>query len=194
MYVRSTVYSSTGEVDCEGLRQLDTLTGRGTSVKPPGKVRRWLLDQHGEPRLAVTRERNIETIMYREPDGGAWRTLAQFDAYLGGPDAFTPLSFGPDGALYVSARLGSDTLSVHAYDLANSRIIPTPILSLDGCDFSGNLIVRQGKLLGVRHLSDARATRWFDPAMTATQARIDALLPATINLVSLADPPRPSCW
>lgn len=189
VYVRSTVYASTGEVDYEGLRQLDTLTGRSTSVKPPGKVRRWLLDQHGEPRLAVTRERNIESIMYREPDGGVWRTLAQFDAYLGGANAFTPLSFGPDGTLYVSARMGSDTLSVHAYDLASGSIKPTPIISLDGYDFSGNLIVRQGKLLGVRHLSDARATRWFDPAMTATQARIDALLPSTINLVSLAARP-----
>ena len=126
VYVRSTVYASTGEVDYEGLRQLDTLTGRSTSVRPPGKVHRWLLDQHGEPRLAVTRERNIESVMYREPDGGAWRTLAQFDAYLSGPDAFTPLSFGPDGALYVSARRGSDTLSVHAYDLASSRITPRP--------------------------------------------------------------------
>ncbi|MGK5078637.1 alpha/beta hydrolase family protein [Janthinobacterium sp. HLX7-2] len=189
VYVRSTVYASTGEAEYQSLRQLDTLTGRSTSVKPPGKVQRWLLDQHGEPRLAVTRERNIESVLYREPEGGAWRQLAQFDAYFGGPDAFTPLSFGPDGTLYVSARLGNDTLSVHAYDLASKRIAPTPIISLDGYDFSGNLIVRQDKLLGVRHLSDALATRWFDPAMVATQARIDALLPSTINLVSLAARP-----
>ncbi|KAB8062809.1 alpha/beta hydrolase family protein [Janthinobacterium violaceinigrum] len=189
VYVRSTVYTPTGEADYESLRLLDTLTGRSTSVKPPGKVRRWLLDQNGEPRLAVTRERNIESVQYLDPDSGGWRQLAQFDAYLGGPDAFTPLSFGPDGTLYVSARMGNDTLSVHAYDLAGNRIVPTPFVSLDGYDFSGNLIVRQGKLLGVRHLSDALATRWFDPAMAATQARIDALLPNTINLVSLAARP-----
>ena len=189
VYVRSTVYASTGEVDYESLRQLDTVTGRSTIVKPPGKVRRWLLDQAGEPRLAVTRERNIESVQYLDPHDGTWRQLAQFDAYLGGPDAFAPLSFGPDGSLYVSARMGNDTLSVHAYDLAGKRILPTPIISLDGYDFSGSLIVRQDKLLGVRHLSDALATRWFDPAMAATQARIDALLPSTINLLSLAARP-----
>jgi dipeptidyl aminopeptidase/acylaminoacyl peptidase len=189
VYVLSTVYASTGEADYVSLRQLDTLTGRSTVVKPPGKVRRWLLDQNGEPRLAVTRERNIESVLYLEQDGSTWRQLARFDAYLGGPDAFTPLSFGPDGTLYVSARMGKDTLSVHAYDLAGNRIVPTPIISLDGYDFSGNMIVRQGKLLGVRHLGDARTTRWFDPAMLATQARIDALLPSTINLVSLAARP-----
>lgn len=189
VYVRSTVYAPTGEADYESLRLLDTLTGRSTSVKPPGKVRRWLLDQNGEPRLAVPRVRNIESVQYLDPDSGEWRKLAQFDAYLGGPDAFTPLSFGPDGTLYVSARMGNDTLSVHAYDLAGNRIVPTPFVSLDGYDFSGNLIVHQGKLTGVRHLSDARATRWFAPAMAATQARIDALLPDTINLVSLAARP-----
>ena len=117
------------------------------------------------------------------------RDRAQFDAYLGGPDAFTPLAFGPDGALYVSARMGSDTLSVHAYDLAGSRILPTPLIALDGYDFTGGLLIQDGKLLGAHYLGDARATRWFDPSMAATQARIDALLPATINLVSLAARP-----
>nr|WP_314629889.1 alpha/beta fold hydrolase [uncultured Janthinobacterium sp.] len=189
VYVLSTVYTSTGETDYMSLRLLDTLTGRSTSVRPPGKVRRWLLDQNGEPRLAVTRDRNIESVLYLEADGSTWRQLAQFDAYLGGADAFTPLSFGPDGTLYVNARMGKDTLSVHAYDLAGKRIVATPMVSLDGYDFSGNLIVRQGKLLGVRHLSDARATRWFDPATSATQARVDALLPGTINLLSLATRP-----
>ena len=186
IYVRSTVYTATREVDYMALLRLDTATGRSTPVPPPGKVRRWLLDQDGEPRVAITKERNIETIQYREPASGAWRQLAQFDAYLGGKDAFTPLAFGPDGTLFVSARLGSDTLNLHIYDLAAGRIDPEPVVALPGMDFSGSLLVSQGKLLGVRYLADRTTTRWFDPAMAATQAGVDSALPQTVNLISMA--------
>ena len=186
IYVRSTVYTATREVDYMALLRLDTTTGRSTPVPPPGKVRRWLLDQDGEPRVAITKERNIETIQYREPASGAWRQLAQFDAYLGGKDAFTPLAFGPDGTLFVSARLGSDTLNLHIYDLAAGRIDPEPVVALPGMDFSGSLLVSQGKLLGVRYLADRTTTRWFDPAMAATQAGVDSALPQTVNLISMA--------
>ena len=189
IYVLSTVFTATREVDYQALLQLDTVTGRSTPVTPPGKVRRWLLDQRGEPRLAVTREGHIDSVRYRDPASGAWRTLAQFDAYVGGAEAFTPLGFGPDGTLYVKARLGSDTLSVHAYDLASDSIVPAPLIALDGYDFTGGLIVRDGKLLGAGYLEESRATRWFDPAMAALQARIDALMPETRNLVSLAARP-----
>ena len=186
IHVRSTVYTATREVDYTALLRLDTTTGRSTPVTPPGKVRRWLLDQDGEPRLAVTKERNLDTIHYRDPASGAWRQLARFDAYLGGKDAFTPLAFGPDGTLFVSARLGSDTLNLHAYDLAANRIDPAPVMALPGYDFKGSLLLRQGKLLGVRYLAEKTGTRWFDPAMAATQAGIDRALPQTVNLISVA--------
>jgi len=186
IYVRSTVYTARREVDYTALLRLDTVTGRSTPVVAPGKVRRWLLDQDGEPRIAVTRERNVETIQYREPASGAWRQLAQFDAYLKGKDAFTPLAFGPDGTLYVSARMGSDTLNLYAYDLAANRIDAAPVMALDGYDFSGTLLVGKGKLLGLRYLAERRGTRWFDQAMAATQAGIDAALPHTVNLISVA--------
>jgi len=186
IYVTSTVYTATREVDYTALLRLDTVTGRSTAVAPPGKVRRWLLDQTGEPRIAVTRERNIETIQYREPASGTWRQLAQFDAYLKGKEAFTPLAFGPDGTLYVSARMGGDTLKLYAWDLAANRIDATPVLALDGYDFSGSLLVGKGKLLGLRYLAERRGTRWFDQAMATTQAGIDAALPQTVNLISVA--------
>lgn len=186
IYVTSTVYTATREVDYTALLRLDTVTGRSTTVAPPGKVRRWLLDQDGEPRIAVTKVRNIETILYREPASGAWRQLAQFDAYLKGKEAFTPLAFGPDGTLYVSARVGGDTLNLYPYDLAANRIDATPVMALDGYDFSGSLLVGKGKLLGLRYLVERRGTRWFDQAMAATQAGIDAALPQTVNLISVA--------
>jgi dipeptidyl aminopeptidase/acylaminoacyl peptidase len=38
-------------------------------------------------------------------------------------------------------------------------------------------------MLGVRYLTDARATQWFDPEMKKIQEQVDALLPGTVNLL-----------
>jgi len=186
IYVTSKVWTGTHVVDYTSLLRLDTVTGRSTPVKPPGKVHRWLLDQDGEPRLAIARQGQLDTIFYREPASGLWRQLAQFNAYLGGKDAWTPQGFGPDGTLFVRARLGSDTSKLHEYDLAAGRINPAPVMAIDGYDYSGSLIVQQGKLLGLRYLADKRATRWFDQQMAATQAGVDAALPQSVNLISVA--------
>lgn len=186
IYVESKVWTGTRVVDYTSLLRLDTTTGRSTPVKPPGKVRRWLLDQQGEPRLAITKEGKLETIFYLEPASGLWRQLAQFDAYLGGKDAFTPQGFGPDGTLFVRARLDGDTSNLYEYDLAAGRINPAPVMAIDGYDYSGSLIVQQDKLLGLRYLADKRTTRWFDPQMASLQAGVDAALPHSVNLISVA--------
>ena len=61
--------------------------------------------------------------------------------------------------MYVSARLGGDTLNLYAWDLATNRIDATPVMALDGDDFSGNLLVGKGKLLGLRYLAARHALR-----------------------------------
>ena len=186
IYVLSKVWTGTRVVDYTSLLRLDTVTGRNTPVKPPGKVRRWLLDERGEPRLAITQVGKIETVFYLDPASGAWRQLAQFDAYFGGKDAFTPMGFGPDGTLFVRARLDGDASNLYEYDLAAGRINPSPVMAQDGYDYSGSLIVQQGKLLGLHYLADRRATRWFDQQMASLQAGVDAALPQTVNLISVA--------
>ncbi|MES2126430.1 MAG: prolyl oligopeptidase family serine peptidase [Pseudomonadota bacterium] len=168
------------------LLKLDTVTGATQSTSSPGSVQQWLLDHQGEPRLAFTLEGKTAAVHYREPGSGTWRQLGSFDGYLGGKGAFNPLAFAPDGKLYVVADNGKDKQALYTYDLDKGAINPSALIELDGFDFTGKLITDAKHLLGVRYLSDAQGTAWFDPAMKSLQAEIDVLLPNTVNLLGVA--------
>ncbi|RFP11397.1 alpha/beta fold hydrolase [Duganella sp. BJB475] len=190
MYVLNSTISGPGQVDRIDLQRVNTLTGRvAATIARPGDSMGWLLDNKGEPRVTQTSKDRSSEIWYRDPANNEWRKLTGFDSYTGGNGAFTPLAFGPDGTLYVISNRNSDLASVHSYDLATNKVSEQPIVKLDGYDFNGHLIMDQHKMLGVRYLTDARGTVWFDPAMKAMQESIDAMLPNTINL--LTPPTRP---
>jgi acetyl esterase/lipase len=181
---------SRGQVDYVDLQRLNTLTGNYTSFKRPGDTMHWLLDNNGEPRLTTTVEKGVSTIYYRDPaHNQEWRPLTKFNTYTGGGDAFSPLAFGPDGTLYVVSSARKDKSAVYLYDLASGALSDKPLISLEGYDFSGRLIMNKSKLLGVRHLTDAQGTTWIDPGMKAMQDKIDTMLPNTVNL--LTPPVRP---
>ncbi|MDQ1834368.1 alpha/beta hydrolase family protein [Massilia scottii] len=182
-----------GDIKYVNLVRVNTVTGRAETVKRPGPCQGWLLDHKGEPRLCIALEKNIETIWYLDPASKEWRKIASFDAYLGGKEAFTPLAFGPDGTLYVLSDAGKDKAALHTFDLKTSQVNEKPLVALADYDFSGRLITTRDKMLGVRYLSDARATVWFDEKMKTLQATIDAALPATANMIN--PPTRPdSPW
>ncbi|MES2126431.1 MAG: prolyl oligopeptidase family serine peptidase [Pseudomonadota bacterium] len=186
VYVENVTFDGPGDVKDVALLRLNTRTGRTIGVGGPEHARRWLVDARGEPRLAVTQDKNIKGIHYRDPATGAWRVLAAFDAYVGGKGAFEPLAFAPDGRLFVVAHQGRDKSALFTFNLASGTLDPAPLIELKEFDFSGSLIANGERLLGVRYLSDARAIHWFDPAMQAVQKDIDASLPSTVNLVSVA--------
>jgi dipeptidyl aminopeptidase/acylaminoacyl peptidase len=190
MYVLDKSISGPGQLNYVNLERLNTVTGRiASSVPRPGDSMSWMLDNKGEPRLTETRKDSVTSIYYRDPANNEWRKLIGFDTFAGGKGSFSPLAFGPDGTLYVVTRKQSDTSAIHTYDLVSNTISDKPLVSLQGFDFSGRLIMDQNKLLGVRYLTDAQGTEWFDPAMKAMQADIDAKLPNTVNL--LTPPSRP---
>ncbi|MGZ8338553.1 MAG: alpha/beta hydrolase family protein [Telluria sp.] len=178
--------SNPPELEHVSLLRLNTLTGRTEGFQRPGPTRQWLLDHQGEPRLATTLDKNTQAIWYRDPAGKEWRKLAAFDGYVGGKGAFTPLAFAPDGTLYVTSNANKDKFALHAYDLKAAALQPKPLIELADFDFSGKLITNKDKLLGIRYLSDAQATVWFDPAMKSVQAKVDAALPDTVNLIDVA--------
>ncbi|SEO40692.1 Dipeptidyl aminopeptidase/acylaminoacyl peptidase [Duganella sp. CF517] len=194
IYVTYRAGTKRGQLDYVDLQRLNTKTGRYTSFKRPGGSRSWLLDHNGEPRLTTTREGRVSTIYYRDPaNGDEWRKLVSFDVYTGGKDTFSPLAFGPDGTLYVASHAGQDKSAVYTFDFATNKISDQPVVRLADYDFSGSLLFGKGKLLGVRRLTDARDTDWLDDDMKAMQARVDRMLPNTVNLLSL--PTRPeSPW
>jgi dipeptidyl aminopeptidase/acylaminoacyl peptidase len=168
------------------LLRLNTLTGRvQSSVKRPGDSSYWMLDHKGEPRLTITRDKGASIVWYREPDTQEWRKLTDFETYTMRGGKFRPLAFGPDGTLYVVSANGKDTSDVYAYDLKTGKLAGQPLVHLEGYDFRGQLIMNKDKLLGIRHLTDAMGTTWIDPDMKAVQAKIDQMLPNTVNLLSV---------
>jgi dipeptidyl aminopeptidase/acylaminoacyl peptidase len=190
MYVTVPDFSD-GHVTNVNLLRLNTLNGQTVSVPRPARVVGWMLDHQGKPRLAIGHERDLTTIYYLDPANDKWRTLATYSSFTGGKDAISPVGFGPDGTLYVSARGGKDTLSMYAFDYQTGKIKPDPLVTIDGFDFNGNLVVSYNTLQGVRYQEDTRGTVWLTPAMKALQEKIDKLLPTTVNMVStpMADDP-----
>lgn len=171
------------------LLRLDTVTGKSETVRRPGAVRGWLLDQKGTPRIAITLDQERETIYYLDPATDAWRNVASFDAYLDGPGGIHPVGFGADGALYVTSRIAGDTLSLHRFNLATGKVNPEPVLTAPGYDVTGHLIRNRDKLLGMTMITDAHSVAWFDPGMQAVQKLVDQALPGLVNLVTPAADP-----
>nr|WP_315251260.1 alpha/beta fold hydrolase [uncultured Duganella sp.] len=186
IYVQNHNYSSSGELLDVSLLRLNTVNGRvNASVERPGDSYYWMLDHKGEPRLTITRSKNTSTVWYRDPDSKAWRKLTDYDAYTGRGGLFRPLDFAPDGTLYVTSHNQRDTTEVYAYDLKTSQLAAKPLVRLEGYDFRGELIMNKNQLLGIRHLTDADGITWIDPGMKAMQEKIDAMLPNTVNLLSV---------
>ena len=185
---------SAGTLDYRELQLLNTMTGRMTPFELPGATSGWLLDHNGEPRLTAVTKDDKKTILYRDPAlNQRWRPLVTFNTYTGGKGAFTPLTFGPDGTLYVVANAGKDKRAVYNFDLQNGKMADKPLVQLEGYDFHGELIMGKDKLLGIRHLTDSLGTHWLDQDMQALQDHLDQILPNTVNL--LTPPARPgSPW
>jgi dienelactone hydrolase len=189
VYVTSPQYDTKGDVIDVELLRLNTLTGRSYQVDAPPHVMRWVLDQHGEPAMAITTERDEASVYYRAPGGKAWKKITSYNPYTG-VGGYSPLAFGPDGTLYVGSGAGKDKQSVFAMDVASGKMNPTPLVDSANYDFDGELIMGRGKLLGLTMWGDSDSTLWFDPAMKAVQAEVDEKLANTANLITV--PVRPA--
>lgn len=169
------------------LFKLDTVTGKAEAIKrvdagDEAKTTGWMLDQNGQPRLAVISVKGQRQLHYLDPATQAWRELARFDPLSA--EAIEPLMFGPDGTLYVRTRHGQDKLALHTFDVHTRRLNPKPVVAINDYDFAGSLIVRGEHLLGIRYLAEMPGTLWLDERLRQMQTRIDARLPATTNMLA----------
>ena len=183
-YVASVDYVR-GQVQSIDLLRLNTVTGQFKTMPRPALVKHWLLDNAGEPRLAVAADADLSTIHYRDPAGGEWRKIATLPRYTGSLDAIWPVGFGGDGTLYVEANAGKDTSALYPFDIASGKPGKQALIEARGYDFDGRLVSRRGKLLGATLRTDADGNVWLDPAMQALQQKIDKLLPGKINMLSV---------
>ncbi len=185
VYVTSPSFGGSNNVHDTNLLLLDTVSGRAKRVERPENTSGWMLDHQGLPRLAISTLDAKQTIYMRDPGAEAWREMQSFNVFTGARGAWNPLAFGPDGTLYVEAVNGKDKAAVYAFDLASGKLREPALVTLADYDFTGQLIMGRGKLLGFRATTDAESTMWFDPAMKALQEAIDQRLENTVNMLSV---------
>jgi dipeptidyl aminopeptidase/acylaminoacyl peptidase len=162
--------------------RLNTRTGRATPVRGPGSASGWLVDQNDVPRITATADRAKGALKVYDSASEQWVPLVEYDRFIEG--SMAPVGFAPDGTLFVAARRGKDKRALYRYDLAKRQMDAEPLITLPDFDFRGALVQDATHLLGVRFLSDARSTVWFDARMKDLQGQVDKLLPATVNVVS----------
>ena len=184
IYVLGPEGSFNGQFEHANLISVDTLTGRPVTVSGPGHVYTWLLDQRGEPRIAVSIERDVTTVHHHD-QGGKWRAITSYNSYTGNDRAIQPVAFGPDGTFYVEATAGKDKSALYAFDIKTGKIASNPLIVSAEYDFAGKLIMGKDRLLGARLVTDGESTIWFDERMKAVQKLVDERLPSTINIVSV---------
>jgi dipeptidyl aminopeptidase/acylaminoacyl peptidase len=187
VYVTSRVYNSDySDIARVDLLRLNTSTGNAEPVKRPPNARVWLLDNEGEPRLVQSFKDDKSVLYLRDKGSEEWREISTSSLIIKKGTDFEPLAFGPDGTLYVQTNNGvNDTSAVHTLDLKTGAVSPEPLIKTAGYDFDGKLITNHEKVVGMLFTTDATSTIWFDAKLTALQKRIDDLLPATVNLLSI---------
>ena len=166
------------------LLRVNTRTGRAIPVRGPGSTQYWMTDQDDVPRIAITGENAKGAMKVYDSKSEQWDSLVEYDRYIDG--SMVPVGFGPDGTLFVAARRGKDKRALYRYDLRARKIDAEPLVNLPDYDFNGSLVQDAKQVLGVRFLSDARSTVWFDPRMKDMQAQVDKLLPGTVNVLEPA--------
>jgi dienelactone hydrolase len=146
----------------------------------PDHVFEWVIDGQGQVRAGLQRQDGQTTLLVAQGPG-VWKPGAHFPSYRATTDAFAL------GGVAASGPGGGESL--FRYDLAAGRVDAQPLVSARGFDVDGDFAedYRDHRLLGVHYDADAAGTVWFDPAMKALQAKVDARLPGLINRIDPAD-------
>ena len=190
--IERSTYDSVGEPTNTALLRVDTRTGSARSVTAgaPEHVYGWAVDRNGEPRAAWARFQDKVTLYWKPSDRTTWARLDEGEAY--GRGVPTPLYVESDRRIYARARMApeGDVGSLVVVDPGADGADPKvePLLTTPGFDFRGGLVLdRAGKVLGIRYLTEARGTHWFDPRLKKIQEQVDKMLPSTNNLLSCGD-------
>ena len=165
--------------------RLNVVTGRTRPIKsdPPDDIQWWLFNAKGEPKVAVSTKGLNRKIYWRETQESDWRLILD--------EPTLSLSIWPrfvdsNNNLYVAHSVDKGTSVLKRFDFASNKPAREVIVSTPGFDFSGNFIYesRSTALLGLRILTDARTTVWFDPSMKAVQKLADERWPGYVNTLT----------
>ena len=171
---------ATGYVDAIAPKRLNVTTGRTTiATGAPAHAKEWVFDRRGEARVAVTTSNGRSGVFMRESRDAPWKRIAESSSIRMTID---PLFVDEEDRLYVAAA--SKGMSVlKRFDATTGKVEPEAMISAAGFDIAPRPIVDgdTSRLLGVRYLTDAEATTWFDPSMSALQKVADARFPGRSN-------------
>lgn len=180
-------FDARGNLDHVIPKRLDVTNGNTRLLEGedwPAHGTDWLFDDDGEPR-GVTEQRNGRyRIHWRGPGETRWRLLADFDrAHVD----FEPAYVADGGRLFVLQPSGAGgTAEVKAFDFAKMKPADEPFVRVQGFDFLGAPVYDWigGRLFGMRVISDAESTVWFDKSLEHLQALVDGRLPGRVNHIS----------
>ncbi|HEY9064057.1 MAG TPA: prolyl oligopeptidase family serine peptidase [Burkholderiaceae bacterium] len=186
------IWTNFGDVSQINLSRLNTRTGelRSLSAGAPEHVRRWTADRRGQPRLVVTEFDGKQALYWKVAgDEGKWVKVRESTLPDGVPD---PIYVESDRRVYAKTRVAPDTdvtsLAVMSLTPGAENPKAEPLLTVPGFDFRGGVVInRSGAVLGVHYTTEAPGTHWFDAAMKKVQDQVDALLPASNNLLDCGD-------
>jgi acetyl esterase/lipase len=156
---------------------------RDVNFNQPRSTVGWLTDDQGEPRVALTAEKNRRGAWWRGPGSKEWVQLYEADMFN---VPFTPNSVDNAGQLYVTRTEGPAALHVLSrYDFGKQAPDSKPLVVTPGFDFNGHLLTEGAPAaLGVRMTVDGETTVWFDDTMKALQQKADTLFPGRINRIT----------
>ena len=167
------------------LVRLDTVNGhsRSLSLGMPDGVFDAALDPAGNPRVVLTRVGLKQALYWKVTADAQWVKVAEAE-WPAVQGMIEPIFIDASNRLFASARVepNADTKSLVVIDMAKGVASAQQLLSAPGYDIQAGLVRgRGGVVLGVRYLTDAHATHWFDAELKSIQEEVDKLLPSTIN-------------
>jgi acetyl esterase/lipase len=152
---------------------------------PPMKVKSWVIDRLGQPRIAYSRTGADMTVFWADGKTGEWRKLAQFASLHA---SFIPEYVDEKDQLFVSLIDPKTNLAqIHKFDFAKGEPEKNALLALPGFDADDVTPIRDpgsNKVHGLRVLTDATSVAWFSPTMAAIQKQVDEMLPGRVNLLT----------
>jgi dipeptidyl aminopeptidase/acylaminoacyl peptidase len=146
----------------------------------PGNVRRWLTDWSGRIRAASATDGVSTSLLYRETEATAWRTLVTHDFR----EKLRPLRFtSDDRRLVVASNVDRDRTAIFEYDPTTAEhgalIFDHPEVDVSGLEVSR----RRRMLTAVAYETDKPAWHFLDEESRARQEYLDAELPGHVNRI-----------
>jgi dipeptidyl aminopeptidase/acylaminoacyl peptidase len=163
------------------LRWLDVTRRTSREVEIPTDSEAWAFDARGRLRAAVVRRGLQQSLQWRQDDG-SWKPLHRWERHDG--QGWTPLYVDSEDRLYVVAP-HQGRMALFLCDARAGRLSDKPLASHPQFDVDPQLLVRQGRVVGLRYTIDAEVTQWLDPRLQALQAEVDKRLPDTVNRLGL---------